>query len=302
LRALIEQRNGKAEAALNDVLTLLRVVHHLEQEPQLLCQLLRVAYVRIAMQPIWEGLHEQRWNEAQLQRLQAGLGGADLLASWRRSWTAELVYTRGMMQKWAAAPMWPRPHVFGEAKDGRLSGRLADYLFPFFVPKGWIQQNQITMEQQRRRQLIDIIDPARHILDAHNCDAVTAAWAQSPRRPYTFLAKLFVTDLSEQNLRVAQTQSSLDQALVACALERYRMAHHAYPERLQDLVPAFAAQFPADLSHNGQPLHYQKGAQGYRLYALGWDGLDQGGQVAMDTQKPPRHNLRQGDWVWERRE
>ena len=296
LRALISLRAGKPEAALNDVLTLLRVIHHLELEPQLLCQLLRIANMRIAMQPIWEGLHEQRWSEAQLQRLQAGLGGVDLLVSWRRSWTAEQVYTRQMMQKMAAAPFWPRAHYFGDPK----SGRIADYLFPIFVPKGWIQQNQIRMEQQRRAQLIDIIEPARHTLDARGSDGTAARWAQNPRWPYSFLAKLFLVDLSEQNLRLAHTQSSLDQALVACALERHRLAHHAYPERLQDLVPTFAAQLPGDLINHGLPLHYRKGAQGYRLYSLGWDGLDQGGQVALETQKSPHHNLKQGDWTWER--
>lgn len=101
---------------------------------------------------------------------------------------------------------------------------------------------------------------------------------------------------------MAHTQSSLDQARVACALERHHLARHAYPERLQDLLPAFTAQLPGDLSNHGQPLQYRKGVQGYRLYALGWDGLDQGGQVALDTQKPPRHNLKQGDWMWERGE
>ena len=99
LRALIALRAGKSQAALDDVLTLLRVVHHLEREPQLISQLLRIGYVRIALQPIWEGLHEQRWNEAQLASLQAGLSGVDLLTNWQRSWTAESVYIRGNMQK-----------------------------------------------------------------------------------------------------------------------------------------------------------------------------------------------------------
>jgi len=298
LRALIALRAGKSQAALDDVLTLLRVVHHLEREPQLISQLLRLGYVRIALQPIWEGLHEQRWNEAQLASLQAGLSGVDLLTDWQRSWTAESVYTRGNMQKMAAAPLWPRPHYFGDPK----SGRLADYLFPIFVPRGWIQQNQIRAEQQHRAQWIDIIDPVQHTLDARASERATAQWTQAPRRPYTFLARLIITDDADWNSRVAHTQSSLDQARVACALERHHLARHAYPERLQDLLPAFTAQLPGDLSNHGQPLQYRKGVLGYRLYALGWDGLDQGGQVALDTQKPPRHNLKQGDWMWERGE
>ena len=55
LRAVIALRDGKSEEALCDILTILRVVKHLKQEPHLISQLLRIVYVRFSLQPIWEG-------------------------------------------------------------------------------------------------------------------------------------------------------------------------------------------------------------------------------------------------------
>ena len=49
----------------------------------------------------------------------------------------------------------------------------------------------------------------------------------------------------------------MDLARVAIALERYRLAHGAYPESLDVLAPQFIAQLPHDII-NGQPLHYRR--------------------------------------------
>ena len=39
--------------------------------------------------------------------------------------------------------------------------------------------------------------------------------------------------------KAAFTQSEVDMAMLACALERFRLAQGQYPEELKDLVPAF---------------------------------------------------------------
>lgn len=72
-----------------------------------------------------------------------------------------------------------------------------------------------------------------------------------------------------------QTEDGLCAA--AIALERHRLKHGAYPERLDQLVPEFLGEVPVDWSC-GEPLRYRREAGGrYRLYALGRDGEDNGG-------------------------
>ena len=48
--------------------------------------------------------------------------------------------------------------------------------------------------------------------------------------------------------KFARIQADVDLARVACALERYRLAHGSYPETLDALAPQFIEKLPHDLS------------------------------------------------------
>jgi hypothetical protein len=84
---------------------------------------------------------------------------------------------------------------------------------------------------------------------------------------------------------------------IACALERYRLAHGEYPETLEALVPQFIERLPHDII-NGQPLKYRRvEGMGFLLYSVGWNGTDDGGRTVSNAERP--ENLKSGDWVWE---
>jgi hypothetical protein len=86
----------------------------------------------------------------------------------------------------------------------------------------------------------------------------------------------------------ARVQTQVHEALIACALERYRLAHDAYPETLDALVPQFLAQIPPDLI-GGRPLHYRRADGGkFLLYSVGWNETDDGGKPGSDD-----------DWLWD---
>ena len=87
-----------------------------------------------------------------------------------------------------------------------------------------------------------------------------------------------------------RTQAALKQAVVACALERYRIQHDAYPESLQALVPGFLDKVPHDIV-DGAPLRYRRLAStNFVLYSVGWNGQDDAGISKSDL-----------DWVWKYR-
>ena len=95
---------------------------------------------------------------------------------------------------------------------------------------------------------------------------------------------------------VAQTLAQ--NATLACAVERYRLAHGKLPEKLDALVPQFIAQLPRDVI-DGQPLRYRlDGSHGFVIYSIGWNQKDDGGQQALTKQDKPRVDDKQGDWVW----
>ena len=88
----------------------------------------------------------------------------------------------------------------------------------------------------------------------------------------------------------ALNQTEVNQGLVACALERYQLAHGEYPETLDALIPQFIDKIPHDVI-GGQPPHYGRAADGtFLLYSIGWTGRDNGGVRGKSNAD--------GDWVW----
>ena len=97
-----------------------------------------------------------------------------------------------------------------------------------------------------------------------------------------------IPNYSRAMLTAANNQTLVHEALIACALERYRLAHDAYPETLDALVPQFLAQIPPDLI-GGRSLHYRRAADGkFLLYSVGWNETDDGGKPGS-----------QDDWIWD---
>jgi hypothetical protein len=85
---------------------------------------------------------------------------------------------------------------------------------------------------------------------------------------------------------VTFAQCSLNQAILACALERYRLAHGDYPASLPQLVPRFLNQVLPDVPH-GRPMYYQReGSDRFTLRGLGANGISD------------QDNPRSDDWLW----
>ena len=59
----------------------------------------------------------------------------------------------------------------------------------------------------------------------------------------------------------------------ALAVERYRLKEGEYPERLSDIVPKFIEQIPKD-PFDGNDLRYKKLPDGFVVYSIGADGID----------------------------
>jgi hypothetical protein len=87
--------------------------------------------------------------------------------------------------------------------------------------------------------------------------------------------------------------------IAAIALERYRLAQHAYPKGLRDLVPEFLRDVPVDYM-DGHDIRYRLNANGsFLLYSVGEDGVDNGGDATPVEGKNVGF-LNGRDWVWPR--
>ena len=63
---------------------------------------------------------------------------------------------------------------------------------------------------------------------------------------------------------------------VAIALARHRAAAGTYPQSLDELVPDFLETVPID-RQSGEPLKYVRTEAGYKLWGVGFNGIDDGG-------------------------
>ncbi len=98
--------------------------------------------------------------------------------------------------------------------------------------------------------------------------------------------------------KFSQGQVQLDENRIVCGLERYRLAHGAYPEKLEALVPACIDELPHEVM-NGEPYHYQLNADGtFLLYSVGWNLKDDGGKLIFKQNGTNMIDYENGDWVW----
>jgi hypothetical protein len=91
----------------------------------------------------------------------------------------------------------------------------------------------------------------------------------------------------------AATQSQLDLAACACALERYRLAQGHLPQRLDDLIPRYLGQFSRSIQ-DASEFRYQPAAdETYELWTRGWfDPRKVAGGLR------PEERLQVGDQEW----
>lgn len=88
-------------------------------------------------------------------------------------------------------------------------------------------------------------------------------------------------DYSTGSFRVSSENSRAQRALLALslALRAYAADAGRYPETLSDLVPDYLCDVPFDPFSDEAPLRYRADGDGYVLYSVGPDGMDDGGKA-----------------------
>jgi hypothetical protein len=323
LRAIAELRNDQSDQALADVKLLFHSIDSIRSEPFLISHLVRIAMLNITMQPVWEGMAEHKWSDAQLKELDQELARLDFLTD----------YEFAMRGERAATILWfehLRRHrdfggfsdlqsdePLGQTRPKDPGEQIAGVVF-HLVPSSVFYQNELTLARIHQQWLLPIVDVERRIASPETARQAETAFAEEKRHfsPNKILALLLVPALEASAKKFAFAQSSVDLARTGCALERYRLAHGRYPDSLDALSPQFMEKIPHDIIGGppspgsgaaSQPLHYDRldgppsqgfGAAGgkFLLYSVGWNGTDDDGQVGFrDTGSL---DITKGDWVW----
>lgn len=297
LRASAELALNQTDAACSDARMALYLTETLKDEPFLISQLVRHSMVQRSLQPIWEGLAEHKWSEAQLVEMGHQLGQITLFTP--RPLQAELAYAILTMDQMRAQ---------SEKEWGESASFFSDIAVPhFLVPDGWFYMNQLSFAHSYEDLVLPVIGESQRI---HPDKAIANELILKQKysdgfSPNRFLAKRFFLGdkgdiaLFEAMRKYAFGQTHVNEAVVACALERYRRANGQFPEKLIDITPKYLGRIPSDLI-TGEPLKYRRTADGqFVLYSVGWNEKDDGGTVAMTDGKTPTVDATRGDWVWQ---
>jgi hypothetical protein len=308
LRAVAELNLGSNDQAFADINLCFRLAESIKSEPMLISELVRIAMVDIMLQPVWEGLANHRWTDEQLQSFQAQLMAVNFLADNERcmrfaraemnSTLAEL--RLGTLPAHEFLLRYTVISILGPVEDvikQPLTGQRALEIYLRLCPGGWFYRDQVQVDHFCQEILFPLVDargqrvfPSQsrrmddthsHVFESHN--------------PRLRIVGLVESEFSGNVVyRFAMEQTAINETLVACGLERYRLVHHQYPPTMDALAAQFIMRVPHDII-SGQPLSYQATSDGrFLLSSAGWDQADSGAA----PKDGARAWGRTGDWAW----
>jgi hypothetical protein len=292
LRSTAELADNQGAKGLADVELLLRLDDELRQEPMLIDHLVSVAITTMQIQPIYEGLAQHRWNDAQLADLEGALAAKDFLADYQKAIRGERAFAIASMENERITHEYEIETVDDNGKSKNVSYSLRG------TPSAFYYQSELNFARFADQYALPLVDLNKRTVSPAELQRAEAALKGELKHynPYKIMAAETFPAVVTSVEKFAAAQSQTDLALVACALERCRLAHGGYPETLDALAPQFIEKLPHDII-NGQPLHYRRTDDGlFVLYSVGWNEADDGGQIILN--KNGVVDQKQGDWVW----
>jgi hypothetical protein len=292
MRGIAEIAATNSDAALRDFRVALCLSDAVSREPFLISHLVRIASLGTSLMIVQEGLGLHVLTPDELDKIGSALGGINLLAEYERCLGGERAFSVGGLEFLTRAGAKFDPNAI-------LSDNQSGNILLKFMPSGWIYQNMTLMAQLHDEYTFRTVDSKAHRIYPDIAAAGKKALEHLHRSPNTIFVRLLMPSLEKAAMRSGRMQTYLDEARVACALEKFRIEHGSFPDELQKLVPNYATELPADLV-DGKPLRYRKGSDGgYVLYSIGWNQKDDGGATAIkQNSKNGSIDETEGDWVW----
>ncbi len=287
LHAVLALDHHQPDLALADIKTNYKLLSGTSADPSLVGGLVAIGVAAIDGAAIYDGLARHAWNDAQLVELQDQLAKADFLSKYQFTMRGEIITETIPNYDWIKLLQTKKRDV------APMYG---------FYPAGWLEQDKTKMVNFLFRELKSIDPQSRRAfpdinrqVEIETEQAESLPWRLAPWNLFFVVSAPTFTNIS---IKFAVAQVWIDEARIACALERYHLAKGVYPNSLDALAPADIAAVPHDIM-NGQPYHYQLRPDGtFALYSVGWNQIDDGGKVVYKTDSPSQVDYEQGDWVW----
>lgn len=288
---------GDASTALADACAILLLSRSFEDEGTLITCLIGMTLDTIALDLLWFVFQETpgKLSEAELAHGQYLLEGTDYKKRLLQGARSEVIVGTGSIDYLIENP----------AKWNSQTPVPSEKWVPYF-PKMFLTLNKVRLLDSEREHMIipfkksgfpQVLDHEKQLDDYFKADGM-GPWMFDRR-----LARIIMPVYYLVCRKAAVTETLRGQAVIACALERYRLKYGRYPSDLEALVPAFLTQVPLD-PMDDRPLRYRLEPEGhFQLWGVGLDRVDDGGQIKIprDVSLTPSVLQRDGylgDWPW----
>ncbi len=275
LRACVLLALERPDAAAADALAGLRLAQLARQSPDWKSSARVQGMLVNSLQPIWEGLARHRWTETQLAAFQTNLSQFPLLADHTNA-IGRLV--RAYTEVWSAIPagntVQQRDALVQRVRRGQAALR--------WQPRCWWYDNCTQLYYAGHRAIARVDFASGRLTDSFDWDDLEGLPLDNGVNQLFQQGNWWGNDVSQ----VAFAQTAVNEGIIACALERHRLAHGIYPASLDELVPQYLNAVPRDISR-GRPVFYLRHTDGsYELRGAGPNGSVEPGIKSTD------------DWIW----
>jgi hypothetical protein len=304
---ILELHRSEPDRTLTNLVSLIRLSRQHQDHYRLVTQMIRTAITRQAVEASWQALQWPSWTDAQLKLIQTELAQCSLLdpvvhaIELERAvglhWYAVLEQegTSGLTQA-----------IAGPRAKGRV--RLVEQLHTWLWRRLWQDDDLHFFLEHHQANLVALRGLARGEACVPLLKSLSEANDFESSLTREFLGFRYTLGLFSAaalpNYRlaldtVAQTETRRRLALIAIALERFRLRHGKWPRGLGTLVPECISGLPPD-PYSAAPFRYRTDGNGPPwLYSVGPNGRDDGGSAEPDSgldRRAPRN--RDLDLVW----
>jgi hypothetical protein len=288
-RGCAELAVENAPAAAQDAELIVDLASTLQSEPFRSSFLTRNVMLDNARQVLWEGLARHQWSRNQLSELQTRFERISL-----RDIQAQLQLDRcagnGVFEMVHQRPYIVKGWTFGSSLTDKARGFILRNM-----PSGWMY-----LEQAEYQNRFDACAVPAFALEQGRvypkkfvpATPVSFAWWR-----HRLLADLVLSGSRFLCNKASLAQTGVNQAVIACALERYHIDKGQFPSSLEELSSQGLLNIPPDVI-TGQPMNYRRTPDGrFVLYSVGWNEQDDDGKTVVDPHTKAL-DPEQGDWVW----
>jgi tetrahydromethanopterin S-methyltransferase subunit F len=306
IHALLALNDDKSDLAVDDLKINLQIADGIRRDPTLVAGLVAMGIVGIGQGVIFDGLAHHQWSDANLVEIEHLLSSMNLLSDGQFAMRCEAAAAMADMEYYRHS----RLNLYGLLQGMDNEGRTirAPWWMIRLIPQwtsGWWDLNKSQVADSILRS-ISALDPEKHRAYPEISRDLQYQVDQAKLRPlalapWNIWATVALGPINGTMEKFPAFQVWVDEARIACALERYRLAHAAYPAALDALSPAYIDALPHDVT-DGAPYRYRLQSNGaYLLYSVGWNQTDDGGKASYQYNNDAHQkaiDYDHGDWVW----